>query len=526
VEENSNRDELFRARVRSVDGVVAAGVAIERLAIGHGLQTLEATRFRFVVEELCSERLAHAFGSGEHAEARIVLEQRPGEFVVTITDAGSPIGATEAAAGAKGWIAQLLSRGFADRLHASFEGREGNRCEIAKFLDKAFKSRLQDSAVGGSATRSEVEADVAPARPAAAAAPPVEISYRDMTPDDAHAVATCFYRTYGFTAPVADEVVYHPDKFAALVRGGLHLGTVAELSDGSIVGHIAVSREHPDDPIGVSGFLVVDPQFRGHGIADALSDRKRERGKRAGMKGMLGMAVTVHTASQKTSRREGGREVGLLLAAQEDRIAMRGIAADARHERHSILPFFTRLGAQSSRRVYPPGVYREIAGQIYRECELARELAEPAAFDPGAMPEHSALNVAVLEGARFARIRAASYGRDFLTEIFHLVSDLHRHHVNVIRLEMPLVDPLTAHFGRATEELGFSFASIFPEMQPGDLLCVQSLDRVDIDPTAIHVASDHGERLLAAVLASRERVLSSMGARTLESATAALKERS
>ncbi len=524
MEEKTDRDELFRARVRSVDGVVAAGVAIERLAIGHGLQTLEATRFRFAVEELCSERLAHAFGSGEQAEAKIVLEQRPGEFVVTISDTGSPIGATEAAAGAKGWIAQLLSRGFADRLHASFEGREGNRCEIAKFLDKAFKSRLQDSAVGGSATRSEVEADVAPAKPSAAAAP-VAISYRDMTPEDAHAVATCFYRTYGFTAPVADEVVYHPDKFAAMVRDGLHLGTVAALSDGRLVGHIAVSREHPDDPIGVSGFLVVDPEFRGHGIADALSDRKRERGMRAGMHGMLGMAVTVHTASQRTSRREGGREVGVLLAAQEDRIAMRGIAADTRHERHSIVPFFTRLGAQNRRSVYSPGVYREIAGQIYRECELARDLAEPAAFDPGQLPEHSALNVAVLEGARFARIRAASYGRDFLTEIFHLVGDLHRHHVNVIRLEMPLLDPLTAHFGRATEELGFSFASIFPAMQPGDLLCVQSLDRVDIDPAAIQVASEHGQRLLAAVLASRERVLSSMGARTLESATAALLER-
>jgi anti-sigma regulatory factor (Ser/Thr protein kinase)/GNAT superfamily N-acetyltransferase len=523
VDENTDRDEMFRARVRTVDGVVAAGVAIERLAIGHGLQTLEATRFRFAVEELCSERLTHAFGAGEQPEARIVLERRPGEFVVAITDAGSPIGATEAAAGAKGWIAQLLSRGFADRLHASFEGREGNRCEIAKFLDKSFKSRLQDSAVGGTATRSEVEADAAPAKPSAAA-PPVAIAYRDLTPEDAHAVATCFYRTYGFTAPVADEVVYHPDKFAALVRDGLHLGTVAALTDGSIVGHIAVSREHPDDPIGVSGFLVVDPEFRGHGIADALSDCKRERGMRAGMKGMLGMAVTVHTASQKTCRREGGREVGVLLAAQEDRIAMRGIAADARHERHSIVPFFTKITAQGRHRVYPPGVYRTIAEQIYGECGLEREIAGPEPLDPGELPEHSALNVSVLEGARFARIRAAAYGRDFLTEVFHLVTDLHRHHVNVIRLEMPLLDPLTAHFGRATEELGFSFASIFPEMQPGDLLCVQSLDRVDIDPAAIHVASDHGQRMLAAVLASRERVLSSMSARTLEGATAALKD--
>lgn len=524
-ESNGQRqdDELFHARVRTVDGVVAAGSAIERLAIGHGLQTLEATRFRFIVEELCSERLAHAFAPGERAEARISLEQRPGEFVVTITDAGSPIEATHAAAGAKGWIAQLLSRGFADRLHASFEGREGNRCEIAKFLDKSFKARLMDSGVGGSATRSEVEADAAPVT-ASPAAKPLKITYRDMTPEDAHAVATCFYSTYGFTAPIADEVVYHPEKFAALVRDELHLGSVAALADGKIVGHIAVSREHPGDPIGVSGYLVVDPHYRGHGIADALSDCKRERGIRAKMKGMLAMAVTVHTASQKTCRREGGREVGLLLAAQEDRIAMRGIAADAPHERHSIVPLYTRLGEQQSRRVYVPAVYGEIARQIYSECELDREIATPQALNSADLPEHSSLNVSVLEGARFARIRAAAYGRDFLREIFHIVSDLHSHHVNVIRLEMPMLDPMTAHFGRATEELGFSFASIFPEMEPGDLLCVQSLDRVDINPQAIHVASDHGQRLLAEVLASRERVLSSLTARTLEGAAAALKD--
>lgn len=513
------RDELFRARVRSVDALVAAGAALERLAVGHGLSPLEATRFRFTAEELSNERLAHAFAPGDPAEILIRLRQRPGELVVTIEDAGSPVAPADTAAGAKGWVAQLLSRGFADRLHASFEGRDGNRCEVAKFLDKSFKRQLEDSTGAGSATRPEVEADAAAPRPPGTAP---AIAYRDMLPEDAHAVATCFYRTYGFTAPVADEVVYHPEKFAALVQSGLHLGSVATLSDGRIVGHIAVAREHADDPIGVSGFLVVDPELRGHGIADGLSDCKRERATRAGLKGMLGMAVTVHTASQKTSLREGGREVGLLLAAQEDRIAMRGIALDARRERHSILPFFTRLATGEARPSYPPAAYREIAQQIYEACGLKRSLPKSPPLAMGDLAEHSSLNVSVLEGASFARVRAAAYGRDFLRELHHLVSDLNRHHVDVIRLEMPLEDPLTAYFGRAVEELGLSFAAIFPEMLPGDLLCVQSLDRIEIDPSAIHVASEHGERIISAVLASRERALSSMSTRTVESATAAL----
>src|ERR1700674_3753392 len=99
-------DQLFHARVRSVDAVIAAGMAIERLALGHGLSPLESIRFRFAVEEFCSERLSHAFGPHEQPEAQIALELRPGEFVVVIEDAGSPIEATDAAAGTQGWMAQ------------------------------------------------------------------------------------------------------------------------------------------------------------------------------------------------------------------------------------------------------------------------------------------------------------------------------------------------------------------------------------------------------------------------------------
>lgn len=355
------------------------------------------------------------------------------------------------------------------------------------------------------------------------AAAAAKIQYRDMTPEDAFGVATCFYRTYGFTAPVADEVIYHPDKCAARVRAGLHLGTVATLDDGRIVGHIAIERDHLEDPVGMSGFLVVDPEFRGHGIGDVLSDCKLERAKRAGFQGMLGMAVTVHTASQKTCLREGGHEVGVLLAAQEDRIVMRGIAADAPHARHSALPFFTKLANITRQPGFPPAVYREIVEQIYSSCGLERDLGGAQPLHLERLPEHTSLSVSVLEGSRFAKIRVATYGRNFLREIFHLVDDLHQHHVNVIRLEMPLSDPLTAHFGRATEELGFSFAAVFPLVaQGGDLLCVQSLDRVEVDPGAIHIASEHGARVLAAVLASGDRVMSSNTARTLDGALGAL----
>jgi serine/threonine-protein kinase RsbW len=521
MEGDSSIHQLFRARVRNLDAVIAAGAAIERLALGLGLPPVEASRFRFAAEELSTERVAHAFAPGEEPEAYLSLELRPGELAVVIQDGGSPVEAADAAAGARGWLAQLLGRGFADRLQASFEGREGNRCEIIKLLGHSIRSELRNSIAAGSATRAEVEADVGPP-PASTAVTRAAIEYRDMRPEDALEVARCFYRTYGFTAPIADEVIYHPERLAARVSAGLHVGIVAVLPNGRVVGHQAISREHLDDPVGIAGFLVVDPEYRGHGIAIALSDRRLVHARAAGMRGLLGMAVTVHTASQKTALREGGHEVGVLLAAQEDRVVMRGIAANAPHGRHAIVPFFIQLAPDGTRASFPPDSYRAIVERIYAACGLERTLGVPPALSIETLPEHTALDVSVTEGARFARIRVSAYGRDFLREILHMMEDLHRHHVNVIRLEMPLSDPLTAHFGHATEELGFSFAAVFPALAMGDLLCVQSLDRIEVDPAAIHTASPHGAEVLAAVLASRERVLSSTTARTLEGAMQAL----
>lgn len=498
--------ELFRVRAHNLDTVPAAGSAIERLAITLGLGSLEASRFRFAVEELCAERITGGFATGEPAEVEIGLKRLPGEIVVTVHDRGSPVEASATAAGAKGWLAHLLRRGFADELHASFCGREGNHCKIIKFLGAA---------------------PATPAHKAGTVAATAAIEYRDIAPDDSLELTRCFYRTYGPSAPLADEVIYHPERFAERVRAGLHLGVVAVLGDGRIIGHNAVARDTLEDPVGVLGFLVVDPEFRGHGIGEHLTELTVARGRKTDLRGLLGMAVTVHTASQKTSLKNGGVETGVLLAAQEARVVMRGIPEKAQHSRHSMMVCYFPLKPDTRRQSFPPARYRETVGQISPACGLERTIADPPGRLPLAgLPERTVLNVSVMRGARFARIRVGSYGGDFLSGIFHMMDDLHRHHIDVLRLELPLADPLTAFFGSAAEELGFSFAAIFPCTIAGDLLCLQSLDRVEIDPAAIDTASEHGKAVLEAVLASRNRILSSTTARTLAGAQQALSKAS
>jgi len=496
--------EIFRVRAHNLDTVPAAGSAIERLSVGLGLSPMEASRFRFAVEELCAERIATGFAEGDGAELEVGLRRRPGEIAVTVHDVGSPVEAESTAAGARGWLAHLMRRGFADELRASFRGREGNHCEIVKFLGNAAVA-------------------AAPEAKAPAAVAPTALEYREMTPDDALELARCFYRTYRLSAPLADEVIYHPERCAEQVRAGLHLAVVAQAPGGRIVGHNAVTRETPDDPLGVAGFLVVDPEFRGHGIAERVTEMTFARARAAGLRGMLAMAVTVHTASQKTSLKNGAIETGVLLAAQEARVVMRGIPEKEQHTRHAMLACYFPFTRDERRGSFPPPAYREIVAQISTSCGLDRTIPErPVRVAKTEVPERSVLDVRVMRGARFARIRVGAFGRDFVNEIFHLMDDLHRHRIDVLRLELPLADPLTAVFGSAAEELGFSFGAIFPGTAAGDLLCLQSLDRIDVDPALIHVVSEHGQAVLAAVLESRTRVLGSTTARTIAGATGAL----
>lgn len=500
--------EILRIKAREPEAIPAAGLAIERLAASVGLSSLEASRFRFVVEEVCADRIAHGFAEGQAAEVDIRLEHRPGEIVAIVDDGGMPLEADATGAGTSGLMAQLLERGFVDELHASFRGREGNRCTATKFI-RNVKAAL--AAEGGGAGAQN-----------AAAAAPGEIEYREMKPEDAFELARCFYRTYGMSAPAADESVYHPERLAERVRARLHLGTVAVTPQGRIVGHTALERESVDDPIATGGYLVVDPEYRGHGIAERLTEIRFREGPALGLRGMLAMAVTVHTASQKTSLANGGHEVGVLLAAQEARIVMRGIGGKQGHERHSIVAFYfpwNDLAAES----YPPAAYRDLVGRIYANCGIERTLRPaPGGISLEGLPARSMLDVSILRAASHGRIRVKTYGRDFLAEVLHMVRDLHQHHVAVIRLELPLSDPLTAIFGGAAEELGFSFAAVFPGTAAGDLLCMQSIHAVEVNPAEIHTASENGAALLQAVIASRERVLSSTSARTLEGAERAL----
>ena len=105
-----------------------------------------------------------------------------------------------------------------------------------------------------------------------------------------------------------------------------------------------------------------------------------------------------------------------------------------------------------------------------------------------------------------ALITVQAFGPEFLESIEDTLRNLCLHHLDRIYLDLPLANPATERLGSGVAKLGFFFGGIFPNLRiDGDVLRLQYLNNVDIQPTDVVVASDFGGELLAYINASRAR---------------------
>jgi serine/threonine-protein kinase RsbW len=469
---------------------VAGGVAGDAGTL-LGLSLEQASRLRTATHELCAAVAEEGFPQAGPVAIQVSVERRPGSVAVVVTDQGAPSHLTRPG-GQPPRLTELLRLGFADELTFVGEGRRGNRAEL---LTKLPFENVFDAL------------DQAPPEPEVVVPEDVaeRIVYRPLEADETLELARLFYRCYGNTAYNAEEV-YEPDRLAELVRAGLHKGTVAAVDD-RLIAHVSIRLERPDARTGLVGELVVDPAYRRFKVAGSLAMQHAIRLVNEGVIGMYGQAVTVHPASQKLALKFGGHEVAVLLAAQLPSLTFTGID-DETTGRKALIWFYTGMGKEEQRTVHVPSVYREIVGEIYANANLPREIAEPLVREPDDVPAETTLDLQLRAEARLAIIRVMSFGRDFLTALQTQLRELCVHRFEVVLIQLPTNDPLTAVYGGGLHEMGVFFAGLAPEMvDSGDLLILQFLNDIDVNGDEIITASDFGARLRDVVLADQNRTL-------------------
>lgn len=331
-----------------------------------------------------------------------------------------------------------------------------------------------------------------------------EISYRRLeTAEEALALASAAWDLYGYGYK---DVIYYPDLVLEQCRSGQLLSWIAIDEAGTLVGHYAMMRHSPDDPLGEMGAAFVRPEARKGGVFHILSDHLHAEAARSGVRALYSLSVTNHIATQKTSEAAGRISVGLRLGSTP------AIFVEGARPGDRITTTFNyhQLAARGCRTLYPPPGHRDMIWQSYAWLGLDIKEAEagPAA-DPGRNDflecrRDLTWNRALIQaaGGEAVHYKLAAF-TDFLVE----------QGIACILLSLDLEDPGTPALTAAAERLGYFYSGIFPERGRGghDLLELQFLNGVTLDPDQIQLYQPSAKAILAYILTLGPKCLVSGG---------------
>ena len=480
--ETAPEEQVARVTVRADAGFLRP--AIEYVGRMTGLLGLvDAEQIDAAVEVVCMNVIEHAFGSEKEGTLDVSVLRGAGQVVVAVEDKGLPFDYSRLQSGADGTVLERLHQSF-DEVRFVNLGRGGNRVEMRKHLPHAdVREHLPEEE-----HRETLEA--------AAVSGDVPLKIRTMRPEESFELSRCVYRSYGYSYDW--DSIYYPERIRELQEKGLMRSCVAVTPEGEFAGHLAVSVERPDSPVGEAGQAVVDPRFRGHHLFPRMKTFMAERSGDIGMYGLYSEATAVHPYSQKGNLQLGARETGFLLGYIPASVSYNQIGEEREGRRGSVALFYMRVQDEPEREIFPPVAYLEEIGLVVEHNGLRRvvgKFPEPA-------PEHSRISVEVRQDHNLAFARVERPGSD-LTELVHRhLRDLSLHRVDCVYVDLPLSHSATPGAAAGLEDLGLFFGGIVPEAHAsgGDVLRLQYLNNVEVRAEDVSTASDFGEELLGLIL--------------------------
>ncbi len=463
----------------------AAGALVRELALGSAIGPERATRLRAVVEELvheAGERPRALAVEGDDLTVRVGIDS--GRFKVEVCDRALPLAPGESRRAPSRRLAAL---GFVDELHIGAHGRAGNVASCSLRLEPLEADLGGERVLQGEVERASEEAVAA-------------LVIRPMEPGDALGLVRCLYRCYGYS--YKDPVLYEPRHIVEDLRSERMHSVVAVSAEGEVVGHSAVFAEDRGDRVPEAGRLVVDPRYRGHGLAERMSQLRHTLARDAGFSGYWAEAVTNHPASQREILHLGGSETGLLIGGSPAAVAMAGFENPNRGRR-TLLVTHTVLRAEPAT-IHLPSRHAEFAAGLAERLGLERTVvSEPAA--PG--DRGSRIHTSVITGSELAHLRVAEIGADLPERVADELEGLDAFDLGAIHLDVPLADPAAAAMVERLEPLGFSFAAWMPDFLPGgDGLRLQRVGSHPVDAEHVVCARPEGEEVRDRVVAEWHRV--------------------
>ncbi len=448
---------------------------VGKMAVRLGLDKKNAKKLELITEENCMNVIEHAFEPDEEGSYQIIIERQPGKIVVAVEDQGLPFNFAKFKPNDDKGLGMLLMRSFADEIKFLNIGRGGKRVEFSKNLQYEEIEHSRPA---------EKEVKKAP--------PDEEVNIHIMKPEDADNMARCIYRSYGYT--YGWEFIYYPEKVRELLKSGFLTSCIYTNSEDEIIAHFAMIRPNQSDLVGETGMAVTDPRYRGRGLFKKMKLFMAEHARKMGIHGFYSEAVAVHPYSQKGNISLGAHETGVLLGLSPATMKFKDIEKKEKTKRTPAMFFYYKILDGFGHDSYLPFHHKGIIKKIYEVGKLDRNVIEKMEGELN-LSEKTRIDVTVKPERGFAFMKIIKFGEDFLDLVKFRLRELCFRHMNCIYIDLPLSNPASQKYCASLEMLGFFFAGIIPEMQNGDVLRLQYLNNVEVDPNEIVTASDFGEEL-------------------------------
>lgn len=490
--------------------IASVQVLLAAHASANGFTPAQQMRMQTAAEEAllmvlhCAHDDADDVDAGNAGVLDILLAVLPPVLQLRITDHGLPYDLSlvpdydpaqpgSAEADNTGLSAFLMHQ-LTDRARVLNNGAQGQHIELEWWLP-------QQGTLAPPAARVDVQIAGHTAAPEAAPAP---ASVRPLEPSDAIHLARLMYRSYGYSYVNPD--MYIAERILARCADGRLTSWVAQVpgAEGAstpIVGHIALMKNHRDDPALEVGCAVVGPDQRGSGLLGQLLETVTRALAHRPEAAAFVHAVTRHPYTQKTFGRLGYLPTALLLAYTPASLQFRSIPGQAATQRGSVFYSCRLLRPVPAVDVYLPPDLANLV--LPRAADIGMELRPQPLHAQAQTPQGTTrLQASVEPALNAAFVVVEQVGADWREVLQRQLRQWCRQQVDVIYLSLDLCSPDLPAAWSSAAHLGFLPAGLTPYMPWPATLALQYLNNQWLEAEAIATVGPAAEALRDQIFAA------------------------
>jgi len=418
--------------------------------VNAGLEPEEAARMALAVDEILTDIALYAYGE-EVGDAEIRYRYSLSEIEIVIRETGEPFdpdkhayspGEQNGTRGLKGAGREIVEK-MTDHFLFLNRGRDGKEFRLVKRFTGYDIRNLTRQEEPSESVEDEF---------------PAEDSYllTPATSEDAEDIAKLIYQSYDYS--YSKEDLYFPKRIELAIRNEYKFGTIVRTTGGVPAGFFAVTM-NTDSHIGEIGEAVVSPHHRKQGLMKRMLGELLEMSRQRQLLGLYGMALTVHTISQKVNEKYGFRSTALLLAKSPP-ATYRGLGEQYPQPLSMILDFLP-LAETGHATVFLPTRYESVIRKVYDQFVHHPDIKTLPDQIPRDETE-TKLDLTIYYESNSALIVVQNFGRSFESSCLSMSRSLVELKLSSIYIDLPLDHAWIEPAVEWLRDYGFILAGLMP----------------------------------------------------------------